>query len=156
MFHLILSTWYGTLMKQSDKTTKNHQRKCGKHLRQHFWEIKRKRKSGRMWQVACGTQNWIQLARWFWLVSALPLQAEWRYVLWANGEEFLIGSCSEAGSTVMWFWQELREPDSIYTATQTGWLVKTRWSDYVHMNVSFPEKVKNVAFSLALSPLISV
>lgn len=43
--------------------------------------------SSRTWQVACGTQNWIQLVRWFRLISAAPLRRERWCALWANGEQ---------------------------------------------------------------------
>lgn len=90
----------------------------------------------RMWQVACGTQNWIQLVRWFRLISALPLarvviciMGKWRAVILCCAAP-LTGSCSATGSTVMCFWLELsrvggRTLDSIFTAShkQAAWLV---------------------------------
>lgn len=94
MFHLTLSTWYGELIKQSNKATRKPQ-KAGniyRHtLRLSFSEnqmkVENMAESSGTWQVACGTQNWIQLARWFRLISAPHPRRERWYALWAKGEQ---------------------------------------------------------------------
>lgn len=69
-----------------------------------------------MWRVACGTQDWIQLVCWFWLIpvptaplarAAMCIMGKWRAAILCCLTP-LTGSCSETGTSVMGFWLELR------------------------------------------------